>query len=143
LHQAMVNLIRNSLHAMSETPPARGGHVLTLEAGPARSDVGRSLFMLRVADTGPGVSHDAMDRMFNPFFTTRATGTGLGLAIVHRIVDAHGGRIAVTNGAGPAEPGKNGATGGSGGGAIFTILLPAGEGRARGGRNGRGRDAAG
>jgi signal transduction histidine kinase len=38
------------------------------------------------------------DRIFNPFFTTRATGTGLGLAIVHRIVDAHGGQIVIEDG---------------------------------------------
>ena len=53
--------------------------------------------VLRVADTGPGIDPDAIDRLFNPFFTTRSTGTGLGLAIVHRLVDAHGGSIAVEN----------------------------------------------
>jgi nitrogen fixation/metabolism regulation signal transduction histidine kinase len=52
-----------------------------------------------------------MERMFNPFFTTRATGTGLGLAIVHRIMDAHGGRVLVRNADGA-------------GGAIVELLLP-------------------
>ena len=50
---------------------------------------------------GPGIPGEVRERMFNPFFTTRAEGTGLGLAIVHRIVDAHGGRLDVLDG----EPG--------------------------------------
>jgi signal transduction histidine kinase len=50
-----------------------------------------------VTDSGTGVSAEVMGRMFNPFFTTRAAGTGLGLAIVHRIMDAHGGGVAVRN----------------------------------------------
>jgi signal transduction histidine kinase len=48
-----------------------------------------------ISDTGPGIPQTVIERMFNPFFTTRATGTGLGLAIVHRILDAHGGRVVV------------------------------------------------
>ena len=63
---------------------------------------------IRDRDTGPGIGPDEIDRIFNPFFTTRNTGTGLGLAIVHRIVDAHGGAIAVHN-----EKG-----------AVFTLSLP-------------------
>ncbi len=50
-----------------------------------------------VRDTGGGLSEEAMRRMFNPFFTTRAVGTGLGLAIVHRIIDAHAGAVSVRN----------------------------------------------
>ena len=72
-----------------------------------RADDGR--IGLAVRDTGPGIDEEAIDRIFNPFFTTRNTGTGLGLAIVHRIVDAHGGAIVVYND----------------GGAVFDMTLPA------------------
>jgi signal transduction histidine kinase len=96
LHQALVNLVRNAVEAMS------GGGVLALAArrqGPTA--------VLTVRDTGPGIAQEHIERIFNPFFTTRNTGTGLGLAIVHRIVDAHGGAIAVSND----------------GGAVFEITL--------------------
>ena len=97
LHQAMVNLVRNACEAMGEAG------VVTLAA--RRADAAVELI---VRDTGPGIDAEQVDRIFNPFFTTRATGTGLGLAIVHRIVDAHGGAIAVHND----------------GGAVFTLTLP-------------------
>ena len=64
---------------------------------------------MRVIDDGPGVEPELLDRIFNPFFTTRDQGTGLGLAIVHRIVEAHDGTISVTN----RQPG-----------AVFEIRLP-------------------
>jgi two-component system sensor histidine kinase PilS (NtrC family) len=50
-----------------------------------------------VQDSGPGISSQILEKIFNPFFTTRDSGTGLGLAIVHRIVEAHDGTISVTN----------------------------------------------
>jgi signal transduction histidine kinase len=92
LHTALVNVIRNAYQAMSEAVP--GGHQLELDALHRASDSGERV-VLRVADTGPGVSAETVERMFNPFFTTRATGTGLGLAIVHRIADTHGGTVSV------------------------------------------------
>ena len=98
MHRALVNLIRNALEAME-----RGG-TLTLAA-----ETDGEAVRLDVRDTGPGISNDNIDRIFNPFFTTRTTGTGLGLAIVHRIIDAHGGTIGVHNDAG----------------AVFTLTLPA------------------
>ena len=48
-------------------------------------------------DEGPGIGKEILERVFNPFFTTKDTGTGLGLAIVHRVVEAHDGTITVTN----------------------------------------------
>lgn len=89
LHQALLNLVRNAVDAMSQN---QGPRELTLDAH--EDDDGLTL---GVRDTGPGIDRDSVDRLFNPFFTTRATGTGLGLAIVHRIVDAHGGTISVTD----------------------------------------------
>ncbi len=100
LHQALLNTIRNAVEAMA----AGRNRVLTLDARPADGQV-----VLTVRDTGPGIGADDIDRLFNPFFTTRNTGTGLGLAIVHRIVDAHGGTISVHNN----------------GGAVFELHVPA------------------
>ena len=109
LQQAMVNLVRNALEIMAESPAPPGGHVLTLAAHAKprrRADAGRSGggsvggIELSVSDTGPGVPPEIVERMFNPFFTTRETGTGLGLAIVHRIADAHGGSVRVDRAAG-------------------------------------------
>jgi len=63
-----------------------------------------------VIDRGAGIEDKNLNSIFNPFFTTKAAGVGLGLAIVAKIVDEHGGRIAVES-----EPGK---------GSIFQVLLP-------------------
>lgn len=102
LHQALVNLVRNGVEAMADTDPE--GATLRLEAS-AVVEGSWAGSVLRVVDSGPGVPSEVVDRMFNPFFTTRATGTGLGLAIVHRIVDAHGGTVAVRSGEGPGGRG--------------------------------------
>lgn len=104
LHRALLNLVRNAVDAMAQTSEP---HILKLDAG-ENDDV----LTLSVSDTGPGVDHDTIDRLFNPFFTTRATGTGLGLAIVHRIIDAHGGTVTVT------------ANTDAGRGADFQLCLP-------------------
>ncbi len=68
------------------------------------------------ADDGPGIPPEHLDRVFEPYFTTRETGHGLGLATVHGIVTRHGGHVSVSS-----EPGA---------GTRFQILLPAGEGEA-------------
>ncbi len=91
LHQALTNLIRNAADAVAENEPGRHREI-TLGAATVGDTIG-----LFIEDTGPGMPEDVRKRMFNPFFTTRHAGTGLGLAIVHRIIDAHGGRIEVTN----------------------------------------------
>jgi signal transduction histidine kinase len=91
LHQALTNLIRNAADAVAENADGRPRRI-TLGVEPACDTV-----EIVVEDTGPGMPEDVRQRMFNPFFTTRHAGTGLGLAIVHRIIDAHQGRIEVSN----------------------------------------------
>ncbi len=102
LTQALGNLIRNAIEAMVESDADDNGEGypgirLTARRRSVRCPDGRraSRLVLGVEDRGPGIPDDISQRMFNPFFTTRAAGTGLGLAIVHRIVDAHGGHINV------------------------------------------------
>ncbi len=65
---------------------------------------------VRIADTGPGIDEQILDKLFTPFATTKPKGTGLGLAISHRIVDLHGGLLRAHNSLD--------------GGAVFTIDLP-------------------
>jgi signal transduction histidine kinase len=89
--QAVLNLVLNSVEAMD----AGGELTIAYSAPPADSDARQ--FHLVIRDTGPGIPPSILDRIFNPFFTTKDTGTGLGLAIVHRIVEAHDGTIIVTN----------------------------------------------
>jgi two-component system sensor histidine kinase HydH len=87
--QAVLNLILNAAEAMD-----RGGALIVRAGGPAQ---GARQFWLIVEDTGPGIPAGVLDRIFNPFFTTKDQGTGLGLAIVHRIIEAHDGTIRAGN----------------------------------------------
>jgi two-component system, sporulation sensor kinase E len=82
MQQALVNLVKNAMQAMT-----RGG-TLTLLTGDNDEAV-----WVSVADTGGGIPQEQINRIFEPFYTTKKKGTGLGLMIVQRIVRAHNGRI--------------------------------------------------
>lgn len=96
LSQAVLNLVMNGGEAIADC----GKVAIQFSAPPVGSDAKQ--FHLVIRDTGPGIPPQILDRIFNPFFTTKETGTGLGLAIVHRVVEAHDGTIIVTN---PADGG--------------------------------------
>jgi signal transduction histidine kinase len=104
LQQALLNILLNAEQALD----AGGGRIETRTFFvPARRVVAAT-----IRDTGPGIPADVLPRVFEPFFTTKEVGrgTGLGLAIAYRIVQDHGGQIAVAN-----HPD---------GGALFTVELP-------------------
>jgi two-component system, sporulation sensor kinase E len=82
MQQVLVNLVKNAMQAMT-----RGG-TLSLQTGEGSDGV-----WVSVADTGGGIPQEQINRIFEPFYTTKKKGTGLGLMIVQRIVRAHGGRI--------------------------------------------------
>jgi len=82
MQQVLVNLIKNALQAMTK------GGTLTLQTGEGADDI-----WISIADTGGGIPQEQINRIFEPFYTTKEKGTGLGLMIVQRIVRAHGGRI--------------------------------------------------
>ncbi|MCX6861449.1 MAG: ATP-binding protein [Verrucomicrobia bacterium] len=82
LKQVLVNLIKNAMQAM----PPQG--TLTVRSGSTQEAV-----WMAVSDTGPGIPPEQLNRIFEPFYTTKNKGTGLGLLIVQRIIRDHGGRI--------------------------------------------------
>jgi signal transduction histidine kinase len=97
--QAIGNIFRNAVEAMVESDATSRRIVCSAERRRVRCPDGKRAqrVVIAVRDNGPGIPGEVVDRMFNPFFTTRKTGTGLGLAIVHRIIDAHGGHVVVHN----------------------------------------------
>lgn len=107
MKQVFLNLILNALQSMKD-----GGslELATRHVKPAKPGGFDSLIEIRISDTGIGISRENMERIFEPFFSTREKGAGLGLAIVHGILDMHRGVISVKNR--------------SGGGASFIITLP-------------------
>lgn len=94
LRQVVLNLIVNAVDAMAASPP--GSRVLEVTAG--RAEAGG--VEVRVTDRGPGIRPDLLDRLFDPFVTTKERGLGMGLAISRSIVEAHDGRIRAWNDAG-------------------------------------------
>jgi PAS domain S-box-containing protein len=89
IQQVIHNLVRNSIEAMGSTG------VLTISTEIGQSFVRKDMKMavLRIQDTGPGILPEDVERIFNPFFTTKPEGTGLGLSISHQIIRQHRGVI--------------------------------------------------
>lgn len=106
LGHAVLNLLLNAIDAMAGWSGRR--QLRVVYGVPEGSAAARQL-VLTVSDTGPGIPPAILDRIFNPFFTTKESGTGLGLAIVHRVVEAHEGTIVAGN---DAE-----------GGAVFNVRI--------------------
>ena len=116
LHQVMMNLLTNARHAIGNS-----GGVLSIslqEVNPEVNDLGQTgspggkQLCLTVTDSGHGMAPKVLERIFEPYFTTKkkGEGTGLGLAVSHGIVESMGGRIAVTS-----APGK---------GTTFRVYIP-------------------
>jgi two-component system OmpR family sensor kinase len=103
LRRALVNLLRNAAEA---TPPERRGEPGAISLTGTRAD-GESA--LTIGDRGDGVDPASREKIFLPFYSSKAGGAGFGLAIVARIAELHGGTVEVT-----ARPG---------GGASFTLRL--------------------
>lgn len=118
IHQMLMNLATNAFHAMEE----QGGRLtITLDETDLDHEEAKTFaphlppgryLRLAVSDTGGGIEQEILDKIFEPYFTTKEAGkgTGLGLAVVHGIVRGHGGSIRVQS-----KPGV---------GSTFTVLLP-------------------
>jgi PAS domain S-box-containing protein len=107
LQQVILNLIMNAIEAMSEV--SDGPRELQISTSEAEA----GSVLVAVSDSGPGLPPAGVARMFEAFYTTKASGLGIGLSICRSIVEAHGGRLWAT----PNEPR----------GAVFCMMLPAEE----------------
>ncbi len=104
MEQVVLNLVLNAEHSLADHP---GERRLIVRTRPSAQGVS-----LQVVDSGPGIPEEHLERIFDPFWTTKAPGkgTGLGLSLVHGIVAEHGGEIRVDS-----ETGR---------GAAFAVELP-------------------
>jgi signal transduction histidine kinase len=93
LRQVFLNLLTNASDAMPQ------GGTLTLRTAPATLDNGKPAVLIELADTGTGILAENLERIMEPFFTTKeeGKGTGLGLAICRRVVQEHHGSIQIAS----------------------------------------------
>jgi signal transduction histidine kinase len=104
IRRVVINLLDNAIRAVQE----RGDEGMVEISTAFVEDEG--MVAISVSDNGSGIPEDLMDRIFEPYFSTREEGTGLGLAIAQRIAEEHGGTLA-------CFPGSQG-------GAVLTIKIP-------------------
>jgi signal transduction histidine kinase len=90
IEQVLGNLFRNSLQAL-ESSPKKGNAPPTISWSLGNTESAQ--LWLRIEDNGPGIVPEVRERLFTPFFTTRAQGTGLGLSFIKKVVEDHGGMI--------------------------------------------------
>jgi two-component system, NtrC family, nitrogen regulation sensor histidine kinase NtrY len=109
LRRVMVNLVRNAVQAIRDARKGAGDGIVGRVVVSAHREADGTT--IEVEDDGPGIPQDALVRVFDPYFTTKADGTGLGLAIVKKIVVEHNGTI---------DAGRGDALGG----ARFVVHLP-------------------
>jgi len=103
LQQLALNLVTNAMDALADTPAAqREVRVSSTVAG--------DQVLVQVADTGPGVDAELLEKIFDPFFTTKSAGLGMGLSICRTIVASHGGQLSAARR--------------ESGGTVFTFSLP-------------------
>ncbi|MGH9932656.1 MAG: two-component system sensor histidine kinase NtrB, partial [Pyrinomonadaceae bacterium] len=107
LRQALLNLMRNAAEAIPESRTDRRVKVLS---STNRDKAGQLWAVVEIKDTGEGIPAADLQRIFIPFFTTKAAGHGVGLALAHRVITQHGGTLTATNG--------------KDGGATFSLRLP-------------------
>ncbi|HEY6231716.1 MAG TPA: ATP-binding protein [Pyrinomonadaceae bacterium] len=111
LSQVFVNVIANAIDASPKGAPVIiATEVVNASAAPDEQRTTKRMARVTITDQGTGMDKATVDRIFEPFFSTKKRGTGLGLAIVKQIVEQHEGTISVAS-----EPGK---------GTRFTIDLP-------------------
>ncbi|MCR9076757.1 MAG: ATP-binding protein, partial [bacterium] len=112
LVQVFVNLIRNAVDALVESEASAPQVTIQVEHETRES---MPWLAIRVIDNGPGIDEELIDRLFEPFVSTRldAQGTGLGLAVAHGIIREHGGLLTATN---RSSSGTSG--------AVFEVMLP-------------------
>lgn len=99
IRQSLLNIVENAFAAMP------GGGVLSIS-----TKLDGDFEVIRIEDSGCGIDSEQLEKIFEPYFTTKASGTGLGLTVVYKVIKEHNGDIFVSS-----EPGR---------GTVFTIKLP-------------------
>ncbi len=112
VHQVIINLCNNAKHAIGDSEGILTVSLQQIQASIGANNPEVDVLELKVIDTGQGMDAETLEKIFNPFFTTKeiGQGTGLGLSVIHGIIEMMGGQISVTS-----EHGS---------GTVFSILLP-------------------